>query len=147
MAATVGNPQPGYSTTPMLYSLGFGAQLSRARLDYAFMDHPSLGGTHRLGLVLHYGSLLPDQPARFRVRSSRGATTPDQPIDLNRADAKTLDRLPSVGPVTAQRILAYRAENGPFKTVEELLEVKGIGPKTLEKIRPWVYVEEPPQQK
>jgi len=143
IAATVGDPESGYSRMPMTYSLGFGARVDRVRLDYAFVDHPSLGGTQRLGLVLRYGSVLGGPPARFRAASSRGSSVPDQPIDLNTAGAEELDRLPGVGPVTAQRILEHRAQHGLFGSVDELTEVKGIGPATLEKIRPHAFVSEP----
>jgi len=51
-----------------------------------------------------------------------------------------LQSLPGVGPKTAQAILDYRDLRGGFRSVEELLEVKGIGPKKMEKIRPYVTV-------
>ncbi|WP_152192869.1 ComEA family DNA-binding protein [Georgenia satyanarayanai] len=61
-------------------------------------------------------------------------------IDLNSADLAALDTLPGVGPAIAQRILEWRDANGPFHSVEELLEVSGIGPATLEKLRERVRV-------
>lgn len=57
------------------------------------------------------------------------------PIDLNTADAAELEELPGVGPAIAQRILEHRDKNGPFTSVDGLLEVSGIGPATLEDIR------------
>ncbi|MDE6881054.1 MAG: helix-hairpin-helix domain-containing protein [Oscillospiraceae bacterium] len=57
------------------------------------------------------------------------------PVDINTAGLDELDALPGIGPVLAQRILDYREANGPFLSVEELMEVKGIGEKTLEKFR------------
>jgi len=63
------------------------------------------------------------------------------PIDLNAATAAQLQRLPSIGPKTAARILAYRQEHGSFETLEELQEVAGIGPRTVEKLRSLVVVE------
>jgi len=60
------------------------------------------------------------------------------PVDLNTADSSTLQTLPGVGPVTAEAILTWRAEHGRFSTVEELVEVSGIGPRTLERLRPQV---------
>ena len=59
-------------------------------------------------------------------------------IDINQADAAMLATLPGIGPKTAEKIDAYRQENGPFKSVDELLNVKGIGPAKLEKIKPLV---------
>ncbi|MGO1977073.1 ComEA family DNA-binding protein [Brachybacterium tyrofermentans] len=56
-------------------------------------------------------------------------------IDLNTASAAQLEELPGVGPAIAQRILEHREKNGPFTSVDGLLEVSGIGPATLEKIR------------
>lgn len=60
------------------------------------------------------------------------------PIDLNRATAEELDALPGVGPATAQAIIGFRDTNGPFGSVDALLEVRGIGPAKLEQIRPLV---------
>ncbi|MGO2608525.1 MAG: helix-hairpin-helix domain-containing protein, partial [Brachybacterium tyrofermentans] len=56
-------------------------------------------------------------------------------IDLNTASAAQLEELPGVGPSIAQRILEHREKNGPFASVDGLLEVSGIGPATLEEIR------------
>ncbi len=65
---------------------------------------------------------------------------PDEPLDLNRADADDLEELPGVGPATAEAILAHREENGPFASVDALLDVRGIGEAKLEAIRPLVKV-------
>jgi len=62
------------------------------------------------------------------------------PLDLNAADAATLDTLPGIGPVLAERIVAWRDENGPFTTVDELGEVSGIGPAVLADVRDLVRV-------
>ena len=69
------------------------------------------------------------------------ASTDGGLVDLNTADATALDTLPDVGPVTAQAILDWREENGRFTSVDELLEVEGIGDATLDKIRPHVTVQ------
>lgn len=69
-----------------------------------------------------------------------GATAPAALVDLNTADQATLESLPDVGPVTAQAILAWRTEHGGFTAVQELLEVDGIGPATLETLAPLVTV-------
>jgi competence protein ComEA len=59
-------------------------------------------------------------------------------IDLNTADQTALETIPGVGPVTAAAILQFRAEQGSFTAIEQLLDVTGIGPATLEAIRPYV---------
>lgn len=61
-------------------------------------------------------------------------------VDLNTATAEQLDTLPGIGPVTAAAILAWRAENGAFTSVDELLEISGIGDATLADIEVHVYV-------
>jgi len=60
------------------------------------------------------------------------------PISLNGATREDLERLPGVGSVTARRIVEYREQCGGFRSVEELVEVKGIGWKTLAKLRPYL---------
>jgi competence protein ComEA len=66
--------------------------------------------------------------------------TPGAPVPLNTADLTTLDTLPGVGPVLAERIVAWRDANGPFTSVDELTEVSGIGPSVLEGLRDLVVV-------
>jgi len=58
------------------------------------------------------------------------------PVDINTADAKTLDKvMVGVGPKVAQAIVDYRTKNGPFKSLEDLGKVKGVGKQTIEKNR------------
>jgi competence ComEA-like helix-hairpin-helix protein len=56
-------------------------------------------------------------------------------VNVNTADAAELKRLPGIGDVLAARIIAYRSEHGPFRTLDDLVSVKGIGPSTLSKFR------------
>jgi competence protein ComEA len=56
-------------------------------------------------------------------------------LSLATATAAELDELPGVGPVTAQKILDYRAEHGPFRSVDDLDAVPGIGPTRVEQLR------------
>ncbi len=64
----------------------------------------------------------------------------DGKVAINRADAGALEALPGVGPVLAQRIFDYREEHGPFSTVEDLLDVPGIGEGKLATLRDAVIV-------
>jgi competence protein ComEA len=67
-------------------------------------------------------------------------TTPSGPLDLNTANASDLDSLPGIGQSFADRIIEYRATNGPFASVEDLQKVKGIGAALFAKIAPLVSV-------
>jgi competence protein ComEA len=68
------------------------------------------------------------------------AEAPDGKIHLNLATAAELDALPGVGPVIAERIVSYRQEHGPFQSVEDLLDVPGIGEAKLGDLRDRVQV-------
>jgi competence protein ComEA len=48
--------------------------------------------------------------------------------------------LPKIGPVTSGRIIQYRDDFGPFKSIEDLLKIKGIGPKTLDQLKPFIQI-------
>jgi len=68
------------------------------------------------------------------------AAAPASPalVDLDTATASDLDRLPGIGPVLAARIVEHRRLHGRFRHVDELLSVPGIGPRLLERVRPWL---------
>jgi competence protein ComEA len=72
--------------------------------------------------------------------SAAGAAAAGPPINLNSATAEQLDTLDGVGPATAQKILEYRAQHGGFRSVDDLAQVSGIGPKRLEALRARVVV-------
>ncbi|MBO4853892.1 MAG: ComEA family DNA-binding protein [Oscillospiraceae bacterium] len=82
----------------------------------------------------------------FTVTASRENDAQEQPdkININTADRETLRQIPGIGVAMASRIMTYRAEHGPFRSVEELLQVDGIGARTLEGIRPYITVESEP---
>lgn len=63
-------------------------------------------------------------------------------ININRADPATISRhLKGIGPVKAKAIVDYRQKHGPFKSAEELADVKGIGPKTVTRLKPFIRLE------
>ena len=69
------------------------------------------------------------------VGSPGSSAAPAGPVHLNTATLEQLDALPGVGPVTAQKILDYRAQHGAFGSVDELDAIPGIGPARLDQLR------------
>jgi competence protein ComEA len=61
-------------------------------------------------------------------------------IDINTAAPEDLEALPGIGPVLAKRIVDFRRERGPFKKVEDLEQVSGIGPKKLAQLQPYIEI-------
>ena len=82
----------------------------------------------------------PPSGAMTASGGASGTGAPAGPIDLNTATAADLEALPGVGPATAAAIVEYRQQQGRFRSVDELLEVRGIGEAKLAVIRPKVRV-------
>ncbi|HVO56515.1 MAG TPA: helix-hairpin-helix domain-containing protein [Dongiaceae bacterium] len=72
---------------------------------------------------------------------------PLHPINLNTASALQLQEVPGIGPSTADKILQMRKSYGPFKSVDDLRAIKGIGTKRLEKMRKYLTVGKAPAAK
>jgi len=74
--------------------------------------------------------------------STTASSSPSQqsgfPVDINSADSVTLQTVPGIGPVTAQRIIDYRNQNGAFRNLDDLILVSGIGEKRLTEMRPYL---------
>jgi competence protein ComEA len=90
-----------------------------------------------LGVMLGAPSLAAQTPA------GAPATSAALVININTADAAGLATLPGIGAKTAELIVAYRQKNGPFKKIEELMNVRGIGEKSFLKIRAQISVTDP----
>ena len=76
-------------------------------------------------------------PAR---RSTTASASASAPVNLNTASVAQLETLPGVGKATAERILEYRQKNGPFKRIEDLMNVRGVGEKSFLKLKPLITV-------
>jgi len=91
-------------------------------------------------LATSEAAVSPLQPQRMPQASNRSV---EQKLDLNRATEQEFEALPGIGPVLAERIVAYRQARGAFRDVEQLRRVKGIGKKKFERIRSLVGVTPP----
>lgn len=96
---------------------------------------PYLGITRAVCLTALIASLSLALPCAAKKKP------PAHPINLNTANAAELEEVPGIGPATAQKILDTRKSYGAFKSVDDLLSIKGIGQKRLAKMRPYLTVE------
>ena len=102
---------------------------------------PRIGSTPRATLPRpHAGINLPTTGTSGGVSVGSGVTSATGIVDINSASLADLDALPGVGPSTAQAIIDYRIANGPFASVDDLLNVRGIGPSKLAAMRARVRV-------
>ncbi len=88
-------------------------------------------------------AVYPEKEKRIKLipkKKTDKKTLKQHSIDINTAGLKELETLPGVGPKTAQWIIDYRTEHGRFNKPEELTKVKRIGSKTLQKIRPYIFI-------
>ena len=83
-----------------------------------------------------------DKPVVLESEPTQGQST--SKININTASQIELESLSGIGPVIAKTVIKYRLENGPFKEIEEIQEVSGIGPATFEKIKAVITVKGPP---
>lgn len=75
------------------------------------------------------------------IPSAAGPSPGGQLVNINSATASELEALPGIGPALAQRIIDYRAANGPFAAPEDIVEVRGIGERTFEQLRDLITVQ------
>ena len=89
--------------------------------------------------------LIAAQPlAQGAAKPDAKPAKPTAMINLNTATATQLEELPGIGARTATRIVEYRQKNGPFKKIEELMNVQGVGEKSFLKLRPQITVASKP---
>jgi competence protein ComEA len=123
-------------------AVGYTALFGRAKLDRPLVELPGIVAGEQAG---EYRVVTPTEEAAV---SDAAETAPAPapaanikfPLDLNAATASELEALPGIGPVLAERILAYRSEIGKFTSVEQLREVRGIGAKKLDAVKDLLVV-------
>jgi competence protein ComEA len=128
---------------PGLYRLRDGARIADAvhraggARRHADLAAVNLAAPLVDGVQILVPSRLPARGVGAAGAASSGAesSAPTGPVSLSSATIEELDELPGVGPVTAQKIVDYRTENGPFASVDDLDAVPGIGPTRIEQLR------------
>jgi len=83
----------------------------------------------------------------FAVSAFAKKKPPAQPVNINTANSEQLQTVPGIGPATAGKILQMRKSYGAFKSVDDLLAIRGLGPKRLEKMRKYLTVGKPTPSK
>ncbi|NCO40297.1 MAG: competence protein ComEA [Armatimonadetes bacterium CG_4_10_14_3_um_filter_66_18] len=139
---------------PKVYHLAPGKRVGEAiaaaggALADANLDEVNLAATLADGDKVYLPPIQIEPPPSAgrasKTRSTQAKPSPESlvkhPINVNTATEQKLQLLPGIGPVTAAKIVQERRANGPFRTVDELVRVKGIGEKTLEKLRKYVRI-------
>ena len=132
----------GAVVDPGVYELPAGARVSDL-VDAAGGPLPD-ADLHQLNLAAPLAGgervYVPRVGEVVAAAPSTGGDEPAGPLDLNRATLEQLDELPGIGPATAQAIIDERDRRGGFRSVDDLLDVRGIGPAKLEGIRDLVTV-------
>lgn len=111
----------------VLTSLAFGIVFNNRSVKLS-MPKP----THRTSVILADTDSLTARPKPdVKIKSNLS-------VNINTATQAELEALPGIGPKIAERIIAYRERRGGFRSIDELLNVKGIGPKKFERIKPFI---------
>ncbi|NLO89277.1 MAG: ComEA family DNA-binding protein [Clostridia bacterium] len=142
----------GAVENPGVYSFDSGARVNEAvnaavPLPEADLDGLNLAAPLKDGekIIVGERDLFKSSEGEAGGAQGQGDTgvlsegTPDK-ININQATLEQLDTLPGIGPAYGKRIIEYREKNGGFKSIEEIMEVSGIGPKTFEKIKDLITV-------
>jgi competence protein ComEA len=108
---------------------------------------PALASANQTGMLPRRPVVMPIEESESPRISEK--TSPESPpayqagarqVDLNQATLSDLEALPGIGPKLAQRVIEHRDEKGPFRSVDDLRQVKGIGRKKFDRLRPHVLV-------
>lgn len=130
----------GLRSGPARFSFGLGFSPARFLIDYAFVTHPVLPAQHFFSLGVDFGGGGSAAEATGGVKRFRGGK-----IAVNKATAEELAQLShAMGMVTAQRIVKYRDERGPFKNIDDLKKVPRLREATIRSIQTYITFEDIP---
>ncbi len=131
----------GWVEKPGIVSLGAGSRIvDVVAAAGGVLPGGSLDGINLAEPVADGGRVEVPGPHDVSITAPSRDEEVDAVIRINSAKTSELETLPGVGPVLAERIIEYRETNGPFESVDELLDVPGIGEATLEELRTFVVV-------
>lgn len=141
--------EPGVYSLPVNSRVEDALQVAGGMTEEADINSVNLAALLQDGLEIHVSQkskeFIPESGASSPAGEGRTADeqpatlTISYPININTASQAELESLPGIGPVTAQKIIEYRAENG-FTIIEDIQKVSGIGPATFEKIKDFISV-------
>lgn len=138
----------GSVTNAGMYSLPAGSRVNDAiQAAGGFSDQANTSGIN-LAKILEDGEQI-EVPDLNDALGNNGNSSPISPdvnltaavININTATLEELDTLPGIGPITAQDIIDYRKANGPFSSIEAIMDVPGIGQAKFDKIKDFISVE------
>jgi competence protein ComEA len=145
----------GAVRNPGIFSLAVGSRVMDALEASGGMLPEAAEGSLNLAARLEDGQQIdvpekskPGEPAPLNASNPNDQAhaptgeppSPTRPVNINTADEAELDSLPGIGPATAEKILTYRQEHGPFEKVEDLMLVPGIGQVTFDKLKELITV-------
>ena len=146
------SPQPilvdvtGAVVQPGVYSLPYGSRVFDAIEAAGGLTEAAVTKPLNLAAFLEDGQKVWVPQATATpipgIPSAERASGVEVLVNINTASQNQLEELPEIGPVTAQRIIAYRETNGPFLKIEDIQKVEGIGQATFEKIKDLITVGE-----
>lgn len=110
-----------------------------ALLFVAALSHQQVSAPPVAPIEVH-ASARRRRPAPEPSSAAQRALRDGQPLNVNQVNAAALQLLPGVGPTLAQRIVLDRAQRGPFARIEDLTRVRGLGQRTVERLRAWLVV-------
>ncbi len=140
-----------FSVVLFLLFLGMGVRYAQAHWFVSEFE-PVLASQDSLNtsssVLFHPGSVDTTKSRRdstdtVSVEASERGTEASTGLDINTASPAELQSLPGIGPALAGRIIEYRNHHGPFKTISDVMRVRGIGTKTLERLEALIVVNRP----